>query len=133
GRRGGVADQHLVEAAALVSAGEVAYPGGVYLAPDDVHRGAVVALGPHADHADELDGHRRLLFPEVSAILPLGRRAFKRALRGVLRALELRHGSYVLSRGSRTSRSPSPTRFIASTVSMMASPGKVEIHQASRR
>jgi hypothetical protein len=40
---------------------------------------------------------------------------------------------YVLSRGSRTSRRPSPRRFIASTVSMMASPGKVEIHQASRR
>ena len=37
------------------------------------------------------------------------------------------------SRGSRMSRSPSPRRFMASTVSMMPSPGKVEIHQASRR
>ena len=40
---------------------------------------------------------------------------------------------YVFKRGSSTSRSPSPSRFIASTVSMIASPGKVEIHHASRR
>ena len=43
------------------------------------------------------------------------------------------HAAHVLSRGSRTSRSPSPSRFIASTVSMIARPGKVEIHHASRR
>ena len=36
-------------------------------------------------------------------------------------------------RGSSQSRRPSPSRFMASTVSMIARPGNVEIHQASRR
>ena len=36
------------------------------------------------------------------------------------------------SRGSSTSRSPSPRRFIARTLSMIPRPGKVEIH-ASRK
>ncbi|CAN5520986.1 hypothetical protein BH09CHL1_BH09CHL1_13080 [soil metagenome] len=37
------------------------------------------------------------------------------------------------NRGSKTSRSPSPRRLTEITVSMIASPGKVLIHQASRR
>ena len=37
--------------------------------------------------------------------------------------------AFLYNRGSR----PSPSRFIPSTVSMMPSPGKVEIHHASRR
>ena len=44
-----------------------------------------------------------------------------------------RRQGQIFSRGSRTSRSPSPSRFMPSTVSMMPSPGKVEIHHASRR
>jgi hypothetical protein len=43
------------------------------------------------------------------------------------------HAPYTFRRGSRTSRRPSPRRFMASTVSMMPSPGNVEIHHASRR
>ena len=38
-----------------------------------------------------------------------------------------------LSRGSTMSRRPSPSRLKPSTVSRMASPGKVEYHQASRQ
>jgi branched-chain amino acid transport system substrate-binding protein len=44
-----------------------------------------------------------------------------------------RRPCYARRRGSSTSRRPSPSRFIASTVSMIARPGNVEIHQASRR
>jgi hypothetical protein len=56
-RRGRVADQYLVEASLFVGPREVAHPGGIDLAADDVHRGAVLALRSHADHPDELDGH----------------------------------------------------------------------------
>ncbi len=61
GGGGGIAHQHLVEARALVGAREVPHPGGVDLTADDVDGGAVGAFRPHADHADELDGHEAIL------------------------------------------------------------------------
>src|SRR5207249_7687871 len=59
GRRGGVADQDTIEAGAFVRLREVARPLAVDGAADDVHGRAVGALGPNADHSDELDGHAR--------------------------------------------------------------------------
>src|SRR5882724_2252971 len=51
GGGGGVADQHLVEARALVGAREVPHPGGIDLAADDVDGGAVGAFGGEIDAA----------------------------------------------------------------------------------
>src|SRR5687767_14124952 len=43
---------------------------------------------------------------------------------------EVIRSPHVLNRGSRASRRPSPSRLNETTVRTMASPGKVEIHQA---
>jgi hypothetical protein len=41
--------------------------------------------------------------------------------------------AHIFRRGSRASRSPSPSRFMARTVIRIAKPGVVAIHQCSRK
>src|SRR5215210_7678393 len=93
---------------------------------------AVVATGSAVDdECDWLLDHPRAIGNEPRSVnVEPDLRSSNACLQS--RALSHIPRAYSLIRGSSASRSPSPIRFAASTVIVMASPGNAMIHQALR-
>ena len=105
---------------------------GVGQDAEDGARQRGLAAAGFADHAEDVPARQRSAARDRgSAPMPSSVRTERRRFFD----LEQRRGAHRdrLSRGSTMSRRPSPSRLKPSTVRKIASPGKVENHQASGR